>query len=121
MLTPAAVPLSSERSLSFNPDRQSLTGIAPGTLVDVSWTVTEKKPYFVGDFYDSWNVTTGTPVRRSRLIADFPASLTPRLVEDHLDFTKQITNANGRRVYLWARKDVPMPKGNCSRPTQACM
>ncbi len=162
VLTPAAVQSWSERSLSFNPERQSLvinwmrvvkpsgevisdkpgmsqesdmpapmrdpvyatqklrryslTGVAPGTLVDVSWTMTQKKSYLAGNFYLGWNVSMVAPVRRSRFIADFPASMTPRLLEEHLDFPKQVVIARGRRVYLWARKDVQPPRGEIFAP-----
>lgn len=162
VLTPAAVQAWSERRLTFNPERQSLTvnwmrvlkpsgevisekpamsqesdisapmrdpvyatqklrrysltGVAPGTLVDISWTIAQKKPFLVGDFYAGWNVSMPVPVRRSRFIADFPASVTPRLVEDHLDFTRQVTDANGRRLYTWARKDVQPPRGELFAP-----
>ncbi|HEV2643609.1 MAG TPA: DUF3857 domain-containing protein, partial [Candidatus Elarobacter sp.] len=85
-------------------------------IVDISWTTERKTPYLVGDFYEGWNVTMGVPVRRSRFMLDVPASMAPHMVEDHLDFAKTVTDVQGRRVYLWARKDVRPPRGQIFAP-----
>jgi hypothetical protein len=42
--------------------------------------------------------------------------MTPHMIEDHLDFSKQVTEAKGRRVYLWARKDVTPPHAQLFAP-----
>src|SRR5512135_806513 len=59
--------------------RATLGGLAPGLLVDYSYTVETVSPVMPGDFFTSWSVTTGRPTRRSRLIVDVPATLTPRI------------------------------------------
>ena len=41
--------------------RISLGGVAPGTIVDYSYTVQTLKPVIPGDFFTTWSVTTGTP------------------------------------------------------------
>jgi transglutaminase-like putative cysteine protease len=87
--------------------RMSLTGVAVGTIVDISYTTEETKPFLEGDFSNEWSVTTGVPVMRSRLILDVPASVTPRLIERRLNFKVQTTERGGRRTYTWATKDVP--------------
>jgi hypothetical protein len=87
--------------------RMSLSGVAPGTLVDVSWTVEETKPFMPRDFYEGWRVSTGGSVARSRFIVDLPASLTPRIREVNLNFRRAERTANGRRTYTWATSDVP--------------
>jgi transglutaminase-like putative cysteine protease len=87
--------------------RYSLTGVAPGTIVDYSYTKERLKPYLPGDFYEGWSVSTGRTTRRSRYIVDLPASLTPRIRERNLNFARLTTEAKGRRVYTWATKDIP--------------
>jgi uncharacterized protein DUF3857/transglutaminase superfamily protein len=87
--------------------RMSLSGVAPGTLVDYSYTLDELKPFMPRDFFESWNVSTGLPVARSRLIVDLPASVTPRIRETNLNFKRVEHVANGRHSYAWAAADIP--------------
>ena len=87
--------------------RYSLSGVAPGTIVDWSYTLEELKPFLPGDFWTSWSVHTGHLTRRSRYLVDLPATLRPHLVERNLDFRRRETAFQGRRTYLWARHDVP--------------
>ena len=87
--------------------RISLGGVAPGTIVDYSYTVRTLKPVIPGDFFSSWSVTTGRPTRRSRLIVDLPESLKPRIEEHHLTFARKETVVKGRRIYTWARAEIP--------------
>ena len=89
--------------------RLSLGGVAPGTIVDYSYTVQTLKPIIPRDFLTSWSVSTGRLTRRSRLIVDVPESLKPRIQEHHLTFARTELTAGGRRVYTWARSDVPKP------------
>ena len=87
--------------------RYSLSGVAPGTIVDWSYTVEERKPFLPGDFSSSWSVHTGRVTRLSRYILDLPASLRPRLIERNLTFSRQEAVTRGRRTYVWATRDVP--------------
>lgn len=87
--------------------RVSIGGIEPGTLLDFSWSVERLKPTLPRDFYTGWRVTTGLLVRRSRLILDVPASITPRLHEENWRYPRPVQTAGGRRVYTWAVADVP--------------
>ena len=87
--------------------RASLTGVEPGTIVDYSYTTEELKPFLPRDFYMSWGVSTGLSVKRSRYIVDVPASLSPRIAEENLNFARKETTANGRHVYAWATRDLP--------------
>src|SRR5256886_12110208 len=66
--------------------RVTLSGVAPGTLVDWSYTVERVKPLGPGDYYTGWRVTTGLLTRRSRLIIDVPATVTPRITEQNIRF-----------------------------------
>ena len=59
-----------------------------------------------GDFRNSWRVTTGRLVRRSRYLVDLPAEMQPTIKEQNLTFPRQVTRANGRAVYLWATAEV---------------
>jgi hypothetical protein len=90
--------------------RISLGGVAPGTIVDYSYTVQTFKPIIPRDFLTTWSVTTGRFTRRSRLIVDVPESLKPRIEERHLSFARKEVTAGGRRIYTWARTDIPKPE-----------
>mgnify|MGYP001544475933 CR=1 FL=1 len=86
--------------------RASLTGVAPGTIVDLSYTTEELKPFLAGDFFDSWNVSSGPGVKRSRYIVDVPAGFTPRIREMNLNFARTEKTANGRHVYSWVTSNI---------------
>jgi transglutaminase-like putative cysteine protease len=87
--------------------RVSIGGIAPGTLLDFSWSIERLKPVLARDLFTGWRVTTGLPVLRSRLILDVPAGFTPRLQEDNWRWPRSEQIVGGRRVYTWAVADVP--------------
>jgi len=87
--------------------RMSLSGVEPGTLVDYSWTIEERKPFMPRDFFEGWRISTGNPVARSRFIVDVPASLAPRIREVNLNFKRVERTSNGRHTYMWATADVP--------------
>ena len=91
--------------------RVTLSGVAPGTLVDWSYTVERVKPLVPGDWYSGWRVTTGLLTRRSRLMVDVPASVTPRIQEHNVRFKRDEVQARGRHVYTWATKDVQKTEG----------
>jgi transglutaminase-like putative cysteine protease len=101
---PESSPVFTDRKLH----RISLSGVAPGTIVDYSYTVERLEPVMPGDFFSGWNVTTGLTTRRSRLILDVPASLEPRIRERNLGSPRQVRVTKGRRVYTWAAADLPM-------------
>jgi hypothetical protein len=86
--------------------RYSLSGVAPGTLVDWSYTVEEVKPFLPGDFFTTWSIHTGAFTRRSRFIVDLPASVVPHLVERNIPFRPRETVARGRHSYLWTAHDI---------------
>ena len=90
--------------------RATIGGVAPGTIVDYSYTVEDIEPLVHGDFYSTWGVTTGRPVMRSRFILDAPVSMQPRIVERNLTFKRSETVSDGRRTYLWATRDVAKPE-----------
>ena len=94
--------------------RVSLTGVAPGTIVDYSYTKEELKPFLPGDFLQYWGVSTGLGVRRSRFVVDAPATLALRIHEENLTFARGTTHAatpsGPRVVYTWATGDLPRVK-----------
>ena len=90
--------------------RASLTGVAPGTIVDLSYTTEELKPFLPGDFLEGWSVSSGASVKRSRYIVDFPAGFTPRIRETNLNFARVEKTANGRHSFMWAKSDIPKVK-----------
>ncbi|HEX2077565.1 MAG TPA: DUF3857 and transglutaminase domain-containing protein [Longimicrobium sp.] len=87
--------------------RVSLGGVAPGTIVDYSYTTETVEPVLPGDFSTSWSIHTGTPTLRSRYVLDLPAGYQPRIQEHNLTFRRSEVVRNGRRVYTWATNDVP--------------
>jgi transglutaminase-like putative cysteine protease len=87
--------------------RYSISGVAPGTIVDWSYTTEELKPFLPGDFLQTWGVTTGEPTMRSRFLVDVPSALKIRIRETNLDFRRRESTSGGRTVYTWARANVP--------------
>jgi transglutaminase-like putative cysteine protease len=99
--------------------RASLSGVAVGTLIDVSYTVETRSVDRMGDFFTSWRVTAGTLVRRSRFLVDAPADMPLTLAERHLTFKRNEEVTHGRRVYTWATKDVAWIKPERFAPDTA--
>src|SRR5262249_26755272 len=91
--------------------RLSVSGVEPGVIVDYSYTREELKPFLAGDFFQSWSVSTGRSVKRSRFILDAPANLAVRINEKNLNFSRTTTTAGGRRIYTWATHDLAKTKG----------
>jgi len=87
--------------------RLSLGAVAPGTIVDYSYTTEVLTPLVPGDFSDGWRVTTGRLTRRSRFILDLPANITPILKEVNWRSPRPMTVRDGRRTYVWATAEVP--------------
>lgn len=90
--------------------RVSLSGVAVGTIVDISYTLEELAPFRTGDAFGSWYVNDGPGVARSRLLIDVPDSVHLTITERNLHFPRRTTHAHGRTVYLWATQDVPTVK-----------
>ena len=86
--------------------RFTLGRVRVGTLVDVSYTLDDLKPWRSGDFYATWVVNPGLPVLRSRLLLDTPTGMTPRVMEENLDFEPKVEERDGRRVTTWAPQNV---------------
>jgi transglutaminase-like putative cysteine protease len=106
--TSAPVPMQYPVYTDTKIRRVTLGGVAPGTIVDFSYTTEVLEPVMPKSFGNSWSVTTGTAVRRSRLIVDVPASLTPRIQERNVRFSRETHTERGRRVHVWATRDVPV-------------
>ena len=87
--------------------RVTLAGVAPGTLVDYSYTIERLQPTMPGEFYSGWRVTTGRLTRRSRLIVDVPATMHPRIKVENWHWPTRVTDTKGRHVMEWATHDVP--------------
>lgn len=105
--TDAPVPEAYPVYTNLKLHRVSLGGVAPGTLVDFSYTTETVDPVLPGDYSTGWRVTTGRPVRRSRFIVDVPDSVHPRIEERNVRFPRRTVESHGRRVYTWATADVP--------------
>jgi len=100
-------PVYSDRKVK----RVSLTGLAPGTILDYSVTTEELKPFLPGDFFNSWLVNPEMTILRSRYIVDVPATIDLRIREDNLNFPRQVKTVGNRKVYTWATANIPRIKG----------
>lgn len=87
--------------------RVSLGGVAPGTIVDYSYTTETVQPVLPGDFIESWSIHTGSPTRRSRYVLDLPADYEPRIQEHNLNFHRRTQERGGRRIHTWATAELP--------------
>ena len=76
--------------------RATLGGVAPGTLVDYSYTIERLQPPVPGDFYAAWSVTPGPFTRRSRYIVDLPLGLAARIQQHNVRFAPRTVEARGR-------------------------
>jgi transglutaminase-like putative cysteine protease len=96
--------------------RYSLGGVAVGTLVDIDWTVETTEPFLRGDFESSWRTTMDYPALRSRFAFDVPASMSPRIIEAHVDFKRLEDQSGGRHRYVWEKRLVMPVKGELFAP-----
>jgi hypothetical protein len=96
--------------------RYSLSNVAPGTLVDLSWTIESDNPPLPGDMLSSWSVSLATPGMRSHFELDVPDAVTPQIVERHLDFQRTEVRKNGRHIYTWATSNITPPKSEIFAP-----
>jgi transglutaminase-like putative cysteine protease len=111
--TPALIQESDVPAETVNPVyahrkvvRVSLSGIAPGTLIDLNVTREQWKPYRPGDFYLRWRVGTETMVRRARLVIDAPKDMPLHFIQHHLDFNRRDTVIGSRKLSQWAKQQV---------------
>ena len=88
----------------------TLGGVAPGTIVDYSYTVETVQPQLPGDFRYYWSVNGEDLVRRSRFTLDAPPDLHVVVREDNLGFSAQDRLVAGRRVRTWTTAEVPAVK-----------
>jgi transglutaminase-like putative cysteine protease len=96
--------------------RYSLSGVAVGTIVDISFTTQTTDPFLKGDFTHGWSTTMAYPALHSRYAIDVPASMTPRIVESHLDFKRREEKAGNRRYYYWEKSPSLPVKGELFAP-----
>ncbi|MGH7655293.1 MAG: DUF3857 domain-containing transglutaminase family protein [Gemmatimonadaceae bacterium] len=96
--------------------RYSLSGVAVGTIVDVAFTTQTTDPFLKGDFTHDWATTMAYPALHSRYAVDAPASMTPRIVESHLDFKRREQKVGDRRYYFWEKSPSLPVKGEMFAP-----
>ncbi len=96
--------------------RISLTGVAPGTIVDISYTRDELKPFLPSDFLVPWRVTPANPVMRSYFTVDVPEGMKVHIREQNLNFKRTEKSDAGRRLITWAARDVPALKPELFAP-----
>jgi hypothetical protein len=88
----------------------TLGGVAPGTLVDYSYTLETVRPQLPGDFRYYWALNGDNPVRRSRFTLDVPAELDVAVRESNLGFSPDDRLVSARRVRIWAAAELPAVK-----------
>ncbi|MEO7217389.1 MAG: DUF3857 and transglutaminase domain-containing protein [Gemmatimonadaceae bacterium] len=91
--------------------RMSLSGITTGTILDVDFTVIDRKPPLPGDFAQTYVFTPGSSIERTRFELDVPSSMKPSIREENLDFRRVTETDKGRTHYIWARKNTPKIRG----------
>ena len=88
----------------------TLGGVAPGTLVDYSYTLETVQPRLPGDFRYYWGLNGDYPVRRSRFTLDVPVGMQVPVRERNLGFHADDRVVAGRRVRTWAVADLAAVK-----------
>src|SRR6185312_1766467 len=96
--------------------RYSLSGVAVGTIVDVAFTTQTTDPFLKGDFTHGWSTTMAYPALHSRYVIDAPESMTPRIVETHVDFKRREEKTGGRHLYFWEKSPSLPVKGEQFAP-----
>lgn len=90
-----------------NVRRISVGGITAGTILDISWTVEERRPLRERDFFETRFVNSPVDVVRFRYVLDAPESLQPHLHETNVNIKRTESVANGRRTTVWAANNLP--------------
>ncbi|HET7248589.1 MAG TPA: DUF3857 domain-containing transglutaminase family protein [Gemmatimonadales bacterium] len=85
----------------------TLAGVAPGTIVDYSYTLETDQPALVGDYLYYWAVNEEVAVRRSRFTLDAPPQMNPRIRVRNIGGTPIDSVIAGRRIRRWTLADVP--------------
>ena len=91
--------------------RISLGGLAVGRIVDYSYTVRDTAPRLPGDLWSGWNVTSGTPVLRSRFLLETPSEPEPRVREVNIPGPTADRRYEDRRLREWSYADLEALKG----------
>lgn len=91
--------------------RMSLSGIAVGTILDVEFTIEERKPVLKNDFAQTYVFTPGVSIGKARLVLDVPSSMKPLIREENLDFKRITRTLGGRTRYVWSRDTTPKVRG----------
>ncbi|MDH5805826.1 MAG: DUF3857 and transglutaminase domain-containing protein, partial [Gemmatimonadota bacterium] len=87
--------------------QMTVGGVAPGTIVDYSYTIETFDPKLPRDFWVYWMVNSTIPARRSRLTVDFPDGYPFNIREMNIDFDVDVKQENGRTVRTWQTTEVP--------------
>jgi transglutaminase-like putative cysteine protease len=85
----------------------TLGGVAPGTIVDVSYTLERVHPALAGDAFELFLVSQFVPVRRSRFILDAPRRQPAHYQTFHLDDAPAVRVSGNRVVTTWTAADIP--------------
>ncbi|HYK11992.1 MAG TPA: DUF3857 domain-containing protein [Gemmatimonadales bacterium] len=81
--------------------------LAPGVLIDYSYTAEKLKPPVAGDFSYFWDINGEPPIRRSRFTLDAPVTLKANVRTRNLAGDPVDTVIAGRRIRHWDLADLP--------------
>jgi hypothetical protein len=82
-------------------------GVAPGTLLDYSYTLETFDPRLPGDVWYAFGVNALVPILHSRVILDMPEGLTLRVRDWNIDAPPLQRLVDGRKVLMWVSRDLP--------------
>lgn len=88
--------------------RLSLAGVAPGTIVDVQYTLVDRAPWRAGDFVVGRPFSPQVPLREASLRVSVPSGFAPRIIERNLTMRRTETDSADRRIYAWRALTPPL-------------
>lgn len=87
--------------------QMTLAGVAPGTLIDYSYTVEKIKAVVPGDFSYLWYVNAEPAIRRSRFTFDTPVGMNARVRVQNIAGAPTDSVVAGRRIRRWLLAELP--------------
>ena len=87
--------------------QMTIAGMAPGVILDYSYTIATHAPRLPGDVWRRWGFNGLSPVLQSRFTLDTPAEMSPLTRLENVEATARDRVLDGRRVRVWEEADVP--------------
>lgn len=87
--------------------RVSIASVAANTIIDLAFTMEDRKPPRSGDFFQQWPLNGPVPVRRGVFTLDVPAGYKPHISETNLGTHRYEEDREGRHRFRWETFDTP--------------